>query len=120
MKFLSGYNIKIIVYWGEFSAGGGELPLIPSVKKNPGKDTNLVRGVYQRDWWKGMRPFSASGGLLPILLSVGESLIYIMCNSYVHMYNIYTYLYIYIYIYIYIIYIVLYIYVYFKSPPFFI
>ena len=37
MKFLSGYNIKIIVYWGEFSAGGGELPLIPSVKKTLGR-----------------------------------------------------------------------------------
>ena len=23
MKFLSGYNVKIIVQWGEFSARGG-------------------------------------------------------------------------------------------------
>ena len=33
MKFLSSYNINIVVRWGQFSARGGEIPLIPSVGK---------------------------------------------------------------------------------------
>ena len=33
MKFLSSYNINTVVRWGQFSATGGGLPLLPSVGK---------------------------------------------------------------------------------------
>ena len=49
MKFLSGYNIKIVLHWGEFSARGGGLPLIPSVGK-PWDRYNFGGGVYQEDF----------------------------------------------------------------------
>ena len=49
MKFLSGYNITIVVQWGEFLAKGeGPLP-IPSVGK-PWDGYNFSGGVYQGDF----------------------------------------------------------------------
>ena len=54
MKFLSGYNIKIVVQWGEFSARGGGLPLIPSVGK-PWDGCNFAGGSLPGgfSWWEG-------------------------------------------------------------------
>ena len=52
MKFLSGYNVKIIVQWGKFSARGGGLPLIPSVGK-PWDGYSFGGGVYQEDFPAG-------------------------------------------------------------------
>ena len=33
MKFLSSYNINTAIWWGQFSARGGGLPLLPTVGK---------------------------------------------------------------------------------------
>ena len=52
MKFLSGYNMTIVVQWGEFLAKGeGPLP-IPSVG-NPWDGYNFSGGVYQGDFSGG-------------------------------------------------------------------
>ena len=49
MKFLSGYNMTIVVQWGDFLAKGeGPLP-IPSVGK-PWDGYNFSGGVYQGDF----------------------------------------------------------------------
>ena len=45
MKFLSGYNIKVVVQWGEFSVRGWGLPLISSVGR-PWDRYNFGGGVY--------------------------------------------------------------------------
>ena len=49
MKFLSGYNIKVVVQWGEFSVRGWGLPLISSVGR-PWDRYNFGGGVYQVDF----------------------------------------------------------------------
>ena len=55
------YNIKIAVQWGEFSARGGELPLITSVGK-PWEEYNFGGGSTRGIFLVGRRQFAASEG----------------------------------------------------------